>query len=110
MVANIKEYFYAMPEECRGGYFLWFLNNPHILDQPATKREAQERLKSTFFDKAQSYLDEEDQQKNLKDMEPEAKRHAYIFLAASHHAMSPNPIEPNWNNFGVRRPPIHEAK
>ncbi len=100
LVANIKEYFYAMPEECRGGYFSWFLNNTHILDQPATKREAQEKLISTFFDKAQPYLDEEDQRKNPKDLEPEAKRLAYIFLAESLHSMSPYPSEPNWNKFG----------
>lgn len=100
LVTNIKEYFYNIPEECRGGYFPWFLNNTHILDQPMTTKEAQGKIISTFFDKARSYLIEEDRQKDLKDLEPEAKRQAYIFLAASLHAASPNPIEPNWNNFG----------
>lgn len=100
LVANIKKYFYGMPEECRGGYFPWFLNNTYILDQPMTTKEAQEKQISSFFDKAQSYLDEKDWQKDPKDLEPEAKRLAFIFLAASLHGASPNPIEPNWNNFG----------
>ena len=65
-----------------------------------TTKETQERLISTFFDKAQSYLDQKDWQKDPKDLEPEAKRNAYIFLAESLHGASPNPLEPNWNDFG----------
>ena len=95
-----QAYFYGMPEEFRGGYFPWFLNNTHILDQPTTKKEAEEKLILTYFDKAQSYLDKEDWHKDQKDLEPEAKRYAYVFLAASLHAAIPIPIEPNWNNFG----------
>ena len=99
LVANIKEYFYAMPKECRGGYFPWFLDNTHILDRSLATSPDEGKLRSMFFDKAKPYLDEEERQKDVKDLEPEAKRHAYIFLASSLNAASPNPTEANWINF-----------
>lgn len=32
LVPNIKRAFYQLPEDCRGIYFLWFLEHSHILE------------------------------------------------------------------------------
>ncbi|KNG83331.1 hypothetical protein ANOM_008385 [Aspergillus nomiae NRRL 13137] len=100
LVANIKEHFYQIPERYRGGYFPWFLEHTQCLDKPITEEEAAQRTVATFFDKARSYLDKEDQYKHYKQLEPEAKRDCFYMLAQTLHMANPDPIETNWFNFG----------
>ena len=100
LVANIKEFFYQIPETHRGGYFPWFLKNTHILERCVTEKEAIENMAATFYDQARSYLDSEDQHKNPKELEPEAKAHCYNMLAATLHMAHPHPVEYNWYTFG----------
>ncbi|KAL3423505.1 hypothetical protein PVAG01_05252 [Phlyctema vagabunda] len=100
LLAHIKEYFYSIPERYRGGYFPWFLNHTDCLDEPLTSQSANDKLVATFFDKAKSYLDVEDRNKELHQLEPEAKMLSYGMLACCTHAAHPNPIEQNWYNFG----------
>ena len=66
LVSNIKEFYYQIPETCRGGYFPWFLKNTHILEKTMTSKEATKNIVATFYDQAKSYLDSEDQHKNPK--------------------------------------------
>jgi hypothetical protein len=100
LVANIKNYFYQIPETCRGGYFPWFLKHTHILDGPLTKEEGEAKLIGTFYDQARSYLNKEDRHKKLNELKPDAKLQCYQFLAATLHMLHPHPIENNWYNFG----------
>ncbi|EAT78007.1 hypothetical protein SNOG_14467 [Parastagonospora nodorum SN15] len=84
----------------RGRYFPWFLENLHVLDQPISKEEAQQKLVVTFYDKAKPYLDVEDRSKVFGDLKPQAQRHSYHLLAEMQHRWSPNPVEENWYSFG----------
>jgi len=65
LVDKIKEFYYSIPENSRGQYFPWFLNNSYALDRPMTKDESQQKLIATFYDKARPYLDIEDRNKRL---------------------------------------------
>ncbi|KAE8422878.1 hypothetical protein BDV36DRAFT_244721 [Aspergillus pseudocaelatus] len=100
LVANIKEVFYQIPERSRGAYFPWFLKHTQCLDKPITKEEARNRTVATFFDKARSYLDEDDRNKHHTELEPEAKRDCFYMLVLCLHSANPNPTEANWFNFG----------
>ncbi|KAF7943452.1 hypothetical protein EAE96_011378 [Botrytis aclada] len=100
LIANIKQHFYQIKEANRGGYFLWFLNNLHILEKPLTQEESAQNMLATFFDKAQLYLDKEDQHKQPSQLKPEAKLQCYELLATALHMACPNPMQRNWYNFG----------
>lgn len=100
LVANIKDFFYQIPETHRGGYFPWFLKHTHILEKRVTSKEATKNIIATFYDQAQPYLDSEDQQKNPKELKPDAKAHCYHMLAGVLHMAHPHPIEENWYTFG----------
>jgi hypothetical protein len=100
LAEKVKEFFYSLPEDSRGGYFPWFLENLHVLEHPVTQEEAKENLKAAFFDKVRSYLDVEDRNKAIGELEPEAKRDSFGLLAQLSHQMSPNPIEYGWYSFG----------
>lgn len=100
LVANIKEYYYQIPENYRGGYFPWFLKHTHILEKTVTSEEATKTIVATWYDQAKSYLDSEDQQKNPKELKPDAKAHCYHMLAGILHMAHPHPIEENWFRFG----------
>ncbi|KAL8833124.1 MAG: hypothetical protein Q9170_004482 [Blastenia crenularia] len=97
---KIKEFYYNIPENCRGQYFPWFLKNLHVLDLPMTKDEAEQKTIATFYDKARSYMDIEDRNKTAREIKPEAKGTSYNLLAAILLQMSPNPMERNWYSFG----------
>lgn len=100
LVANIKEFFYQIPETHRGGYFPWFLKHTHILEQPVTGKEATENMIATYYDQARPYLDSEDQHKNPRELKPDAKAHCYRMLAGVLHMANPHPIEYTWYTFG----------
>jgi hypothetical protein len=55
---------------------------------------------ATFYDRARLYLDEEDRNKEPKDLEPKAKARSDQILAEALHTAAPNPIEDNWFTFG----------
>lgn len=99
LVKKIKEFYYSIPEGNRGQYFPWFLKNPHVLERPMTKDEAQQRLIATFYDKARPYLDIEDRNKTARDLKPEAKGLCYHLLAGVLLQAMPNPVEQNWYSF-----------
>lgn len=100
LVTNIKNYFHQIPENCRGGYFPWFLNHTNIFDQRITKEDATRKLVETFYDQARPYLEEEDRHKKPNELVPEAKKEAYHFLAQALHMASPNPIDSAYYTFG----------
>ncbi|KAF2015573.1 hypothetical protein BU24DRAFT_480328 [Aaosphaeria arxii CBS 175.79] len=100
LTEKIKEFYFNIPEQFRGGYFPWFLKNSNILEHPTTKEEAKQKLKTILYDQAISYLDSEDYNTEPKDLRPEAKRDSYIILAQAVYHCIPNEIERNWYTFG----------
>ncbi|KAF2263123.1 hypothetical protein CC78DRAFT_604897 [Lojkania enalia] len=100
LVANIKEFYYRIPEAYRGGYFPWFLKHTHILERRTTKKEATDNFAAKFFDEARKYLDKEDRRISPQELEPEAKRECYLMLATVLHRAHPNPTQPGWFDFG----------
>ena len=100
LVANIKDFYYKIPETHRGGYFPWFLNHTDILDKPVTKDESTKLLVASLFDKAHPHLDPEDQNKELKELKSEAKAQSFLMLAETLHMAHPEPTEQNWHAFG----------
>ncbi|KAF2498689.1 hypothetical protein BU16DRAFT_481792 [Lophium mytilinum] len=100
LVANIKAFFFRIPEAYRGGYFPWFLEHTHILEKPLSGKEATEKMVATFFDQANSYLTPEDQGKKPQELKPDAKAACYFMLAEVLHSAHPNPVEENWYTFG----------
>ncbi|CAN9411672.1 unnamed protein product [Alternaria alternata] len=100
LAEKIEEFYYGIPEQSRGGYFPWYLQNRHVLSRPGTEGEGSQHLIATFYDKVKSYLDVNDRNKTAKELKPEAKRDAYNLLATVSHQFMPNPIEKNWYSFG----------
>lgn len=100
LVDKIKEFYYRIPENCRGQYFPWFLKHLYVLERPMTKDEAEQKLIATFYDKARPYLDIEERNKTARDLKPEAKGSSYNLLAGILLRATPNPIETNWYSFG----------
>ena len=100
LIDKIKDFYYTIPESCRGLYFPWFLKNLHVLERPMTKDESLQELIATFYDKARPYLDIDDRHKTARDLEPEAKGSCYNLLAGILRRFTPNPIEENWYSFG----------
>ena len=100
LVDKIKEFYYRIPENCRGQYFPWFLKHLYVLERPMTKDEAVQKLIATFYNEARPYLDIEDRNKTARDLKPEAKGNSYNLLAQILRRATPNPIEGNWYSFG----------
>jgi len=100
LTEKIKEFFYSLPEDSRGGYFPWFLENLPVLERPTTKQQATQNLVASMFAKARPYLDIEDRNRALDELMPKAKQGSFTLLAQLSHQMSPNPIEQNWYSFG----------
>lgn len=100
LAEKIKEFYYSIPENCRGQYFPWFLKNSHVFERPMTKDEAEQKLIATFYDKVRPYLGIEDRNKTARELKPEAKGTSYNLLAGILLRASPNPIEGNWYSFG----------
>lgn len=61
------------------------------MDGSKTGIEAFSDSVNTYFDEARSYLEPEDQNKEVNDLEPPAKRTAFIFFALILHGCHPAP-------------------
>lgn len=89
LVKNIIETFSKLPERHRGAFFPWFLEHQYCLDSSKTGDEAINDSVNTYFDEARLHLEPEDQNKEVNDLEPPAKRTAFIFLALILHGSHP---------------------
>ncbi len=54
----------------------------------------------TWYDEASLHLDAEDQQKQTEELEPEAKRKAFVFFAMVLHMAHPPPSAGSYYHFG----------
>ena len=93
LVENIIETFSSLPEGNRGSYFPWFLEHRYCLDRSKTRDEALNDMTKTYYDEARLQLEPEDQNKEVNDLEPPAKRTAFKFLAMTLHGWHPPPSD-----------------
>lgn len=105
LTREIIERFHAIPENSRGGYFPWFLRNQHVLDNstPMPQLQGPENPILRALDAARPYLEPEDRDKDLYELQPIEKRYCFIFYALALDSSIPNPnsIEFNlWYDFG----------
>lgn len=109
LVARIVEKFEELPENNRGGYFPWFLENlsrfelpdgHHSIPRPPSPETQVQNMQA----KARKYLAPEDQHKEVKDLTPYAKMHCFLFYGMAADHLHPPPINSEgcqwWFDFG----------
>ncbi|KAH6605051.1 hypothetical protein Trco_006758 [Trichoderma cornu-damae] len=98
LVSKIIETFSKVSEQSRGGYFPWFLRNQHILDNsiPPLQFDGQDNPLQRAIDAARPYLDLEDRNKDLQQLEPPSKRQCFLLYAMALDGSHPNP---HWAEF-----------
>ncbi|KAI0595322.1 hypothetical protein F4775DRAFT_377775 [Biscogniauxia sp. FL1348] len=106
LLENIKREFAAIPERSMGRYFPWLLRNTHVLrqDTPVPKSEdaGHDELQE-MIDAARPYLEREDRDKDIAELEPMAKQYCFLFFAITGSSAHPPPTEvpkDMWYNFG----------
>lgn len=105
LASKIIEAFSKLPEQNRGSYFLWFLRNQHILDNttPPLQLDGKDHPLQRAINAARPYLDLEDRDKDLQQLEPPSKRHCFLFYAMALDSTYPNPYWAEfdtWYDFG----------
>ncbi|KAK0762955.1 hypothetical protein N5P37_004481 [Trichoderma harzianum] len=105
LVSKIIEAFSRLSEQNRGGYFPWFLRNQHILDSstPPLQLDGKDNPLQRAINAARPYLDLEDRDKDLQQLEPPSKRHCFLFYAMALDSSYPNPYWAEldiWYDFG----------
>ncbi|KAJ6028506.1 hypothetical protein N7540_004082 [Penicillium herquei] len=100
LTREIIERFHAIPEHSRGGYFPWFLRNQHVLDNstPVPQLQGPEHPILRALDAARPYLEPEDRDKDLCELQPIEKRYSFLFYALALDSSVPNP---NWVEFDL---------
>ncbi|KAF5855625.1 hypothetical protein ETB97_008860 [Aspergillus alliaceus] len=92
LVENIIAVFNKIPERSRGKYFPWFLRHTYLLDDKSPPQQDPETsVFLQWIENAKSYLPPEDRKKDIKDLQPVAKRDIYIAFASLLHASHPHP-------------------
>lgn len=95
----------ALPENSRGGYFSWFLQNQHVVDNTTAvpRLQGHDNPILQALDAARPYLELEDCDKYPHDFEPTEKWHCFIFFALALDSSTPTPnwVELDlWYDFG----------
>jgi hypothetical protein len=81
-----------------GAYFPWFLQNKHILEIQRDPDDLSAAM--TFIEEAQNALDSDDQRKDWRELQPDAKKYSFeIFWMALMGAWPP-PTQDTWLKFG----------
>ncbi|KAF8248495.1 hypothetical protein K440DRAFT_679735 [Wilcoxina mikolae CBS 423.85] len=95
--ANIISFYTAIPENCRGGYFPWFLENKHRihLNGPKLEFDLEE-----YLQEARTHLDPEDRNKDMNALQPTAKRDCFKFYSSILHQCHPPPKTELYFDFG----------
>ncbi|KAK3348856.1 hypothetical protein B0T25DRAFT_230661 [Lasiosphaeria hispida] len=102
--------FSAIPEDCRGGYYKWFLDHRYVLEveDDADEEEAvwikiATRDMEERQEEAKAYLDPSDQNKTIDGLEPFAKQYCFLFLVTTLGNEHMGPVEEGldfWFDFG----------
>ncbi|KAL2855376.1 hypothetical protein BJY01DRAFT_243339 [Aspergillus pseudoustus] len=90
----------AYPRE-GGSYFPWFLKHTYLLDSKEPLPENHEQV--AFLDwreNAKAHLPREEQDLDLADIQPPARRDAFIAFASLLHSAHPHPESLTWYTLG----------
>ncbi|KAK7034685.1 hypothetical protein VNI00_012092 [Paramarasmius palmivorus] len=112
LVQKIKEVFYSYPEQHRGGYFPWFLQNQWVLDgsEPIPEEHQPEALRDRMMKKAWERIGR-DQSTELRSW-PEGKQECFWHYAMICSSSHPPPDMDMWLRGGycVARDEYHEMQ
>ena len=97
LVENIIQLFESVPERSRGSYYPWWKDNLHIFNRTM---EVVDSCHAEFMEYPMSQLDPADHDKEINDLEPEAKLEAFIFFAMIVNTWVPSPETSAWYSFG----------
>ncbi|KAK3298729.1 uncharacterized protein B0H64DRAFT_81498 [Chaetomium fimeti] len=103
---KIIELFSTLPENCRGGYYTWFLRHRHVLDASKNSTRDEDDVHNYIqerFREARVYLDPADQAKPIERLTPWAKQNCFFFLTLLLDSTHPPPVMRNldlWFDFG----------
>jgi hypothetical protein len=98
LVENIIQLFESWPEPSRGCYYPWWKDNLHIFNR--TPEVVDSCHGAELLEYPMSQLDPADRDKEIKDLEPEAKREAFSFFAMIVNHWVPPPETSVWYSFG----------
>lgn len=99
LIDNIKKIYNAIPDNARGSYYPWFLQNLYVLERP-TEDELKQRWRESSHKRAKPYLDIVDRGIPPDDLKPEAKRQCHSFLSLMLFRVISTPMEVNWYSLG----------
>jgi hypothetical protein len=77
-------------------HLAWFRRQKPVFMHP----EAKTGIESRWFEPLLHLLEPEDKKKPIEQLEPTAKRHAFIFYSQATRRWSPQPEEPTWISLG----------
>ena len=99
--ANIIATYTAVPEQARGGYFSWFMENRHKLRLDAPKPNGpREPDIDEFLREARTYLEPSERSMPLQLLQPPAKGQCLRFYAMVLNQCHPPPTMQDWFDFG----------
>ena len=98
LVENIIQLFESWPEPSRGCYYPWWKDNLYIFNR--TPEVVDSCFAVEFMEYPMSQLDPADRDKEIKDLEPEAKREAFFFFAMIVNRWVPPTETSVWYSFG----------
>ncbi|KAL1640218.1 hypothetical protein SLS58_007169 [Diplodia intermedia] len=95
IVEHVKETFSDLPVSSRGGYYPWFMDNQqrifnqgkHRSDQRTSSEEKMQRC----YDQTRMYLDPQDQETPIHELQPASKRKAFVFYSLIAQRSHPRP-------------------
>ncbi|KAF8543179.1 hypothetical protein BDD12DRAFT_874962 [Trichophaea hybrida] len=93
--ANIIAVYTAVPENCRGSYFPWFMKNKHKIQFGEPEPDFEE-----WFREARSLLEPSDRNKDINSLQPNAKRECLHFYSVILHHSHPRPEQDMFFDFG----------
>lgn len=105
LVSKIIQAFSKLSENNRGAYFPWFLRNQYILDNstPPLQLVGEDNALHRAVNAARPYLDPEDRDKHVQQLEPPSKAHCFLFFAMVLDSSYPSPYwtwSNSWYDFG----------
>ena len=97
---NITKFFKTLPESSRGRYFPWFLKHREQFNAVPKKLLSLKERAEEWFTPYLHLLDKDDPE-NLRDLEPWAKRYAFIYYASAMRQYHSRAEEPTWLHLGL---------
>jgi len=112
---EIIELFSAMPKQCRGGYYTWFVQHRYVLDTSKNVARDEDDVDSYIqqqYREARPYLDPADQSQPIEHLTSWAKQNCFFMLALLLDGVYPSPVMKHfdlWFDFGyVACSSLHE--